>query len=353
MTMETKPDKRPIPTETAIFFIEKDGPSETFTRLARIRKLNKAEAALIRKEVLHLPESESAIYAAAFEAKGYGNERIRGGNRAVAKLLDANALFEDARIHRTIVHEMIAVIASDGLMTNESFLLNKGTKKRVNEQSEDAITLLEKHSDTLSDCIDIRLKPETKLIHKQIAGSIHFFRKASEASDHLVEFMFLICAVDGISGVENIQRGRTQLTLNRLTHPYKQHNRSKIRGALQRAFNKRGELFHANTLMDDVTLENENFHYIGEISILRKVFLDALHAMLIQSKKYGTLNSAWEDFVARCHDYNDTNDDSALILMGSGKRIHANFSPEARELLCSIKTTSLNSIIRPSRGESL
>lgn len=352
MPMDAKPSKRPIPTGTAIFFIEKDGPSETFTRFAKIRKLNKAEAALIRKEVLHLPESESAIYAAAFEAKGYGNERIGAGNRAVAKLLDANALFEDARIHRMIGHEMIAVIASDGLMTNESFLLNKGTKKGGNKQSVDAITLLEKHLDEVSDCIDIRLKPETKLIHKQIAGSIHFFRKASEAADHLVEFMFLICAVDGISGVESMPRGRTQLTLNRLTHLYKQHKRTKIRGALQRAFNKRGELFHANTLMDDVTLENESFHYIGEISILRKVFLDALHAMLIQSKKYGTLNNAWKAFITRCHDYNDTNDDSAFILMGSGKRIHADFSPEARELLCSIKTTSLNPITRPSRGES-
>lgn len=350
--MDAKPSKRPIPTGTAIFFIEKDGPSETFTHFAKIRKLTKAEAALVRKEVLHLAESESTLYAAAFEARGYANERLRVGNRAIAKLLDANALFEDARIRKAIGHEKIVVISQNGLMTNESFVLNKGTTKDINKQTAEGISLLNELLGEASDCLDVGLKSDTKIIHKQIAGCVHFFRRASEAPDHLVEFMFLICAVDGISGVENIGRGRTTMTLNRLTHLYKQHKRPKKREDLERAFKKRGELFHANTLMDDVTLENENSHYIREISILRKVFLDALHAMLIQSKEQDTLNNAWLAFVKRCHDYNDVNNDSTFILMGSGKRIHADFSTEAQELFRSIQATSLNTITPPSPVES-
>jgi hypothetical protein len=349
--METKPSKRPVPVGTVIFFIEKDGPSETFMNFANFRKLSKAEAALIRHEVLQQTGGESTLYAVAFTARGYANERIRAGNRAVSRILDANALLEDARIHRTIAHANIVVIAQNGEMTNESFVLNKGTTKGLNKQTAKAIDLFDNHLKDIAACLDIGLKPETKKIHKQIANCIHFFRKASESGDHMVEFMLLICAVDGISGVENIQK-RTKVTLNRLTHLYTEDERPKIRSRLQGAFDKRGALFHANTLMDDVTLENEVIHYITEISGLRKVFIDALHAMLIQARTHETLQSAWADFSQRCHDYEHENPDSAFIQMTIGDRIHTNFSLEAQELLNSIRVSSFNAITPPSRDES-
>jgi hypothetical protein len=351
MPMEENPSKRPVPVGTVIFFIEKDGPSEAFMNFANFRKLSRPEAAIIRREVLQQSENEETLYAAAFTAKGYGSERIRAGNRAVSRILDANALLEDARIHRTIAHEKIVIIEHNGEMTNASFVLNKGTTAKLNKQTAKAIDLYDNHFKDIAACLDIGLKPETKPIHKQIASCIHFFRKASEAEDHLIEFMLLICAVDGISGVANIRK-RTKITLNRLTHLYTEHERPKIRSRLQGAFNKRGALFHANTLMDDVTLENESIHYITEISNLRKVFLDALHAMLIQARTHDTLENAWADFSQRCHDYEHDNPDSAFIQMTIGDRIHTNFSVEARELLTSIKLSSFNAITHPSRGES-
>jgi hypothetical protein len=352
MPMEKNQSKRPVPMGTVIFFIEKDGPSEAFMNFANFRKLSKPEAALIRREVLQQTENENTLYAAAFTAKGHGNERIRAGNRAVSRILDANALLEDARIHRTTAHEKIAIIGQNGEMTNETFVLNKGTTTGLNKQTAKAIDLFDNHLKDIAACLDIGLKPETKTIHKQIANCIHFFRKASEAEDHLIEFMLLICAVDGISGVGKIQRGRTKASIDRLVHLYKQNKRPKARSRLEAAFGKRGELFHANTLMDDVTLENESAHYITEISELRKVFLDALHAMLIQAKKFDTLNDAWVDFRRRSHAYKDENNDSSFIVMTSGKRIHAHFSAEAQELLNLIRINSSNAITHPSRGES-
>lgn len=352
MPMETEPSKRPAPVGTVIFFIEKDGPSETFMNFANFRKLSSSEAALIRREVLQQTGNESTLYAAAFTAKGYANERIRAGHRAVSRILDANAILEDARIHRTIAHEKIVVIGQNSEMTNESFILNKGTKKGLKKQTAEAIDLFDDHLKDIAACLDIGLKPETKTIHKQIANCVHFFRKASESGDHMVEFMLLICAVDGISGVGNVPK-RTKVTLNRLTHLYTEDERPKIRSRLQGAFNKRGALFHANTLMDDVTLENEVIHYITEISGLRKVFLDALHAMLIQARTHDTLESAWADFSQRCHDYEQDNQDSAFIQMTIGDRIHTNFSVEAQELLNSIGVSSFNVITLPSPSGSL
>ncbi len=352
MPMEKNTSSRPATVGTVIFFIEKNGPSEAFMNFANFRKLSKPEAALIRREALQQTQNENTLYATAFAAKGHGNERVRAGNRAVSRILDANALLEDARIHRAFTHEKIVIIGHNGEMTNECFILNKGTTTGLNKQTAKPIGLFDNHLKEIAACLDISLNPETKTIHKQIASCIHFFRKASEAEDHLIEFMFLICAVDGISGIGKIHRSRTKASIDRLVHLYKQKKRPKIRSRLQAAFGKRGELFHANTLMDEVTLENESAHYITEISELRKVFLDALHAMLIQAKKFETLNDAWVDFRRRSHAYKDENNDSSFMVMTSGKRIHANFSPEARELLNSIKLSSFNAIIHPSRGES-
>jgi hypothetical protein len=74
--------------------------------------------------------------------------------------------------------------------------------------------------------------------------------------------------------------------------------------------------------------------------------------MLIQAKKFDTLNDAWVDFRRRSHAYKDEKNDSSFIVMNSGKRIHANFSAEAQELLNLIRISSFNAITHPSRDES-
>lgn len=345
--MDAKPSKRPIPTGTAIFFVEKDGPSESFTKFLKFRRLTDSESELIKREILPQSEKQSKIYAVAFKSAGHGAAQVRPGNRAISRVVDAISIFEDIRLNQTVGHPSIVLFDENNTATCWNYNLDKGSGVMKHGPKPREELNFACYSEEIAACLNIRVSKETKPIHKTLGLALHFFRRGTQAEENILKFIFLVCAVDNIGG-----KGKTREKAGRLKSLYPLDKQAEIEARVLKVFSKRGDLFHANRILDDVTLENEIYIYHGELSFLRRLFLDALHALLPLTKTQETLKQAWNVLSSSNPCYDPMVNDGVSTTMGNMQRINRAYSQETLTLLRSIASSAFNDITPPSLGES-
>lgn len=345
--MDAKPSKRPIPTGTAIFFVEKDGPSESFTKFLKFRRLTDSESELIKREVLPQSEKQSKIYAAAFKSAGHGAARVRPGNRAISRAVDACSIFEDIRLNRTVGDSNIVILEENNTATSWHYSLDKGSSiMKYGPKPREELSF-ECYSEEIAACLNIRISKETKPIHKTLGLALHFFRRGTQAEENILKFIFLVCAVDNIGG-KGKGKCKTGEIAGHLKSLYPLDKQAEIEARVRKVFSKRGDLFHANRILDDVTLENEEYIYHGELSFLRRLFLDALHALLPLTKTHETLNQAWNALGTANPCYDPEVNDGVMTTMGNMQRLNRPYSVETLTLFRSIAASAFNDITPPS-----
>jgi hypothetical protein len=349
--MSLKPDKRTTHEKTAIFFVEKCGTSESFTNFLKFRKLTSAESALIKREVLQHSERESHIYAAAFRTKGLGAEQVRPGNRAISRVVDAISLFEDVRLNRAIPHANLVIIDDGGKADGWSYVLDTGVRKSGLGEPPRQELNFDCYSHEIAACLNIEISDKTKQIHKALGLALHFFRRGMEAEQNILKFIFLVCAVDNIGG-DGKGKTTTDEIVTRLKGLYPKEHQDAMGVKIRKAFSKRGKVFHANRILDDVTLDNEKFMYYSELSLLRRLFLDAFHGLLPFTKTENTLRQAWNKLSATSPNYDHSTNDAVMTSMSKMQRIGGDYSADTQAVLKQIAASALNPITRPSRVES-
>ncbi len=343
--------KRTTPEKTAIFFIEKCGPSESFTNFLKFRKLSPAESALIKREVLQNSEQESQIFAAAFRTNGLGAEQVRPGNRAISRVADVISLFEDVRLHRAIPHANLVIIDDGGKADGWSYILDTGAFKSGLGESPRQELNFDCYSQEIAACLNIEMSDKTKQIHKALGLALHFFRRGMEAEQNILKFIFLVCAVDNIGG-DGKGKIATAEIVTRLKGLYPKEHQDAIGVKISKAFSKRGKVFHANRILDDVTLDNEKFMYYSEISLLRRLFLDAFHGLLPFTKTENTLRQAWNKLSATSPNYDHSTNDAVTTSMSKMQRFDGTYSADTQTVLKQIAASALNTITRPYPSES-
>ena len=340
------------PQKIAILFIEKSAGPEAFRQYLKFKKLTNKESKLIRRDVLKQSKQGGLVYAAAFEITDHGSEQVRMVNRAISRVMDAISLFEDVRLKPAACSTRFVVIDQTNKIDCWSYVTDKGVLKTAPGRAPHKEPDFGSYSDELGACLNVRGQSNTKPIHKSLGRALHFYRRGMESEENIIKFIFIACAVDNLAGGEDKACKTTQKTCS-LKRLYAKEHHDEMHNKIFRAFKKRHAIFHGNLLLDEATLENEKYVHHSEISLFRRLFLDAFHALLPLTNHHTTLKKAWMALYSCSPNYEHSSNDGVLTMISSRHKVNITYTKETMDVLKHVASSSLNVISRRTTSAPL